>query len=451
VMGKITHSNYFKLYKKMAGMTATAHTEADEFKKLYKLQVIKIPTNKPVIRVDLPDRFFKTEEEKIEAIIDDIRECYAIGRPVLVGTRSVEKSERLSKILSQHNIPHNVLNAKNHSEEAEIIKNAGQPYAVTIATNMAGRGTDIKISSEKNINRLGLHVIGTERHLARRIDQQLAGRSGRQGDYGSSRFYLSLQDDLFRMFADIEMPEMIKAIEKGHYSKLANLTRKAQRKSEETSYNARKHIIERDEVTDNQRKLIYKMRKEILSEIDIDEKVKSIISEYTETFLGSANDPNTNITDRYKEMKEQLIKDFGLKIPDVDLDELNYESTKALIVNTFYKALDRQKDKLDIDYAQKLKKAIMLNVLDEAWTDFLSLQHEIDNSMILSSYVKSDIIVDYRLTSSKMFRNMLKSVKYETIKWIFTHPILNQTSNNIKKDLTISDQVRDLLKNAFAI
>lgn len=451
VTGKITHSNYFKLYKKMTGMTATAHTEADEFKRLYKLQVVRIPTNKPVIRVDLPDKFFKTEEEKIEAIIDNIKECYAVGRPVLVGTRSVEKSERLSEKLSQHNIPHNVLNAKNHTEEAEIIKNAGQPYAVTIATNMAGRGTDIKISSEMGIDKMGLHVIGTERHLARRIDQQLAGRAGRQGDPGSARFYLSLQDDLFRMFADTEMPEMIKAIEKGHYKKLADLTRKAQRKSEETSCNARKHLIEFDEVMDNQRKLIYKMRKEILSENNVDEKIQSLISEYVEDLINFVNDPNTNIAQKWDDIKEQFIKDFGLKIPDVDLDELNYESAKSLIINTFQKALDRQKDKLDVDYAQKLKKAIMLNVLDEAWTDFLSHQYEIDSSMILKSYVKSDVMTDYRLTSSKVFKDMLKSVRYETIKWIFTHPILNQATSNIRKNLTMSEQIQDLLKNTFAV
>lgn len=444
VMGKITHSNYFRLYKKMVGMTATAHTEADEFKKLYKLQVIRIPTNKPVIRVDLPDRFFKTEDEKIDAIVDDIKECYAIGRPVLIGTRSVEKSERLSKILSQHNIPHNVLNAKNHSEEAEIIKNAGQPYAVTIATNMAGRGTDIKISSENDIDKLGLHVIGTERHLARRIDQQLAGRAGRQGDHGSSRFYLSLQDDLFRIFADDEMPEMIKAIEKNQYNKLVSLAKKAQRKSEETSYNVRKYLIEIDEVTDNQRKLVYKMRREILSENDINKKFQSIISEYVEDLLAFVADSNENFYEKWAEMKEQIARDFGLDIPNTDLDGLNYESAKALLINIFQKALSKRESKFDIDYLNKMKKAVMLSVLDDAWTDFLSLQHEIDNSMILRSYVKSDIITDYRLTSSKMFRDMLRSVRYETIKAIFT--ISNETLSHIKKDIVITDQIKDLLQ-----
>jgi len=444
VMGKITHSNYFRLYKKMVGMTATAHTEADEFKKLYKLQVIRIPTNKPVIRVDLPDRFFKTEDEKIDAIVDDIKECYAIGRPVLIGTRSVEKSERLSKILSQHNIPHNVLNAKNHSEEAEIIKNAGQPYAVTIATNMAGRGTDIKISSENDIDKLGLHVIGTERHLARRIDQQLSGRAGRQGDPGSSRFYLSLQDELFRIFADDEMPEMIKAIEKNQYNKLVSLAKKAQRKSEETSYNVRKYLIEIDEVTDNQRKLVYKMRSEILSENDINKKFQSIISEYVEDLLAFVADSNENFYEKWAEMKEQIARDFGLDIPNTDLDGLNYESAKALLINIFQKALSKRESKFDIDYLNKMKKAVMLSVLDDAWTDFLSLQHEIDNSMILRSYVKSDIITDYRLTSSKMFRDMLRSVRYETIKAIFT--ISNETLSHIKKDIVITDQIKDLLQ-----
>jgi preprotein translocase subunit SecA len=471
VMGKITHSNYFRLYKKMSGMTATAHTEADEFKKLYKLNVVRIPTNKPAIRVDLPDFFFKTEEAKIEAIVSDIKECHAIGKPVLIGTKSVEKSERLSKILAQNNIPHNVLNAKNHSEEAEIIKNAGQPYAVTIATNMAGRGTDIKIPSNDDtppapsqegrmkdvengvengvdnyVDKLGLNVIGTERHLARRIDQQLAGRSGRQGDPGSSRFYLSLQDDLFRMFADDEMSDMIKAIEKNQDKKLANLTRKAQQKSEETSYNNRRHLIERDDVTDNQRKRIYKMRLDGLSEDNIDAKIQLLISDYADSLIIAVCNPDVNIAEKWNEMKDQCAKDFGVNIPDIDLGDLNAESAKVLIINAFQKTLDIRESKLDLDFAQKMKKAIMIEILDDAWTDFLSFQHEIDTSMVLRSHVKGDIITDYRLESSKMFRDMLVSVRYETLKGIFTYPI---SSEKIiikqRKDFIISDQIQDLL------
>jgi preprotein translocase subunit SecA len=460
VMGKITHSNYFRLYKKMTGMTATAWTEAEEFRKLYKLNVVRIPTNKPVIRVDLPDFFFKTEEAKIEAVVRDIKECHTIGRPVLIGTRSVEKSERLSKILAQNNIPHNVLNAKNHSEEAEIIKNAGQPYAVTIATNMAGRGTDIKIpSNEKNltaddvdkrvdnyVDNLGLRMIGTERHSSRRIDQQLSGRSGRQADPGSSRFYLSLQDDLFRMFADDEMSDMIKAIEKNQ-DKIANLTRKAQQKSEETSYNTRRHLIERDDVTDNQRKRIYKMRLDILSEDNIDAKIQLLISDYSDSLIIAFN-PDVNIAEKWNEMKDQCAKDFGVSIPDIDLDDLNPESAKVLIINAFQKTLDMKESKLNIDFAQKMKKAIMIEILDDAWTDFLSFQHEMDTSMVLRSHVKGDIITDYRLESSKMFRDMLVSVRYETLKGIFTYPI---SSEKIiikqRKDFTISDQIQDLLSN----
>ena len=448
-MGKITHSNYFRLYKKMAGMTATAHTEVGEFKNLYKLNVVRIPTNKPVIRVDLPDFFFKTEDAKIEAIVRDIKGCYAIGRPVLIGTRSVEKSERLSEILAQNNIAHSVLNAKNHSEEAEIIKNAGQPYAVTIATNMAGRGTDIKIPQE-SIDKSGLHVIGTERHLARRIDQQLAGRSGRQGDPGSARFYLSLQDDLLRMFADDEMSEMIKAIDKNQDRKLANLTRKAQQKSEETSYNTRRHLIERDDVANNQRKLIYKMRLDILSSDEIGGKIQPIISDYADSLVVSVCNAGIDIAEKWNGMEEQFAKDFGVNIPNADLDDLNPESAKMLIIDAFQKALDIRDRKLGIDFAQKMKKAIMIEVLDDAWTDFLSFQNEIDTSMALKSHVKADIITDYRLVSSKMFKDMLASVRYETLKDIFTYPIPSEKTKPIKQreDFIVSDQIRDLLSNA---
>ncbi|MEK7398498.1 MAG: preprotein translocase subunit SecA, partial [Candidatus Poribacteria bacterium] len=457
------------LYKKMTGMTATAWTEADEFRKLYELNIVRIPTNKPVIRVDLPDFFFKTEEAKIEAVVRDIRECHAIGRPVLIGTRSVEKSERLSKILTQNNIQHNILNAKNHSEEAEIIKNAGQPYTVTIATNMAGRGTDIKIPSSEDtppapsqegsmkdvekrvdnyVDKLGLHVIGTERHSSRRIDQQLAGRSGRQGDPGSSRFYLSLQDDLFRMFADDEMSDMIKAIEKNQ-DKIANLTRQAQQKSEETSYNTRRHLIERDDVTDNQRKRIYKMRLDILSEDNIDAKIQLLISDYSDSLIIAVCNPDVNIAEKWNEMKDQCAKDFGVNIPDIDLDDLNTESAKVLMTNAFQKTLDMRESKLNIDFAQKMKKAIMIEILDDAWTDFLSFQHEMDTSMVLRSHVKGDIITDYRLESSKMFRDMLVSVRYETLKGIFTYPISSVKISLIKqrKDFTISDQIQDLLSS----
>lgn len=432
VMGKITHPNYFRIYEKMAGMTATAHTEADEFKRLYKLEIVKVPTNKPVIRIDLPDKFYKTEEEKFEEIINDIKECYSVGRPILIGTRSVEKSENLSAILEKNNIPHNVLNAKNHEEEAEIIKNAGQPYAVTIATNMAGRGTDIVLG--QNVVS-GLHVIGTERHTARRIDDQLIGRSGRQGDPGSSRFYLSLQDDLFRLFASDEMPEMAKAIENRQINKLKIVTKKAQRKSEETSYAIRKHLIEHDDVIDKQRKVIYKMREAILTDNEIEKRIQEIIADYVDSIVPS-NFPFTNIENA-----------LNVYIPD-NFDDFDRESVKNIIIGAIGKVFETRRDLLGKDFYEKLGKAIMLEVIDNAWTDYLSFQNEFDNSIMLRSYVKGDVIVDYKRECAKSFKDLLSSIKYETLRGILAYPLPKEkTDSALRTDQNkqLSDQIKKML------
>ena len=523
VMGKITHPNYFRFYEKKSGMTATAHTEAEEFKKLYKLEVVRIPTNKPVIRTDARDRYFKTEEDKLQAIVDDIKECHAHGQPVLIGTRSVEKSENLSIILKEQNIPHSVLNAKNHAEEADIIKNAGQPYAVTIATNMAGRGVDITLKKHnipllanavtttphlvnavtttpplvKTITQTpplakggrgdlnqGLHIIGTERHTARRIDDQLIGRSGRQGDPGSSRFYLSLQDDLLRMYAGEDMPAMVRAVELGHNHKMANLTRKVQRKSEETSYSIRKNLIEHDDVTDKQRKIIYKMRSDILSDDNIEVRVQSIIEDYADDlftpdpslakattqipplekattkipplekggrwdFMPSIADQDSNtISERWEEIRKVCSKNFGIYIPDTDLYDLNPESAKILIVDTFQKVLKIREDSLSKDFSNKLKKAIIMEVLDTAWTDYLSYQSTFDNVMMLRSYVKDNILTHYKLESAKLFKDLLTSIRYETLKLIFAYPLPDEKADSVRRmDKPISDHVKKLLKN----
>jgi preprotein translocase subunit SecA len=485
VMGKITHPNYFRLYEKMAGMTATAHTEADEFKRLYKLEVVRIPTNKPVIRTDLSDKFYKTDEEKLEAIVKDIKECYELGRPVLIGTRSVEKSEHLSTMLTEHNIPHNVLNAKNHSEEAEIIKDAGQPYAVTIATNMAGRGTDIVLGKDLNLTpphrglrgglnsnhnyietvfRQGLHVIGTERHTARRIDDQLMGRAGRQGDPGSSRFYLSLQDDLFRLFASEEMPKISKAIEicadamNQQTNKLKMLTKKAQRKSEETSYAIRKHLIEHDDVIDKQRKVIYKMREDILADNN-EKRVNSLIADYVDDLIklitGNTKSPEfthfrpyLDSSSRWNDMRNFCTRDFGVHIPDTDFDDLNPESAKTLIIEAFNKTLEMREQALDREFSIRLAKAVMIEIMDTAWTDFLSFQSEFDNSIMLRSYVKSDVLVDYKLESAKLFKDLLASIRHETLKGIFTYPLPGEKMDSVygtNKGKTLSDQIKGLL------
>ena len=436
VTGRITHPNYFRLYEKMTGMSATAYTEAQEFKKLYKLDVVKIPTNKQVIRVDLPDRLYKTEEEKLEAIISEIEEYHNLGRPVLVGTRSVEKSERLSDLLSQRKIEHNVLNAKNHAQEAKIIKSAGQPYAVTIATNMAGRGTDIILGNSK----LGLHVIGTERHEARRIDDQLKGRSGRQGDIGSSRFFLSLQDDLFRIFGQGEMKT----------SNLIGLVKKAQKKSEEMSYNIRKYVIDRDDVADKQRKVIYEIRQETLTDKWDKEKFKKLIEEFILDIIACKRYINTDeLIEQWNlsGLEDYCINNFGVNIPNLK-DVSSIEEAKIALIEAFYKAYEKRAGVFGADFSQKLCKAAMINALEIAWTDYLSFQSEFDRALMLRSYVKGDTLTDYKLESAKMFKDLLASILSEAIKGFFAYPLpeekrdaIRQTENNKK----LSKEIEEIL------
>jgi len=443
VVGKITHPNYFRLYEKMAGMTATAHTEAEEFKKLYKLEVVRIPTNKPVIRADLPDRFYRTEEEKLEAIIEEIDEYHSFGRPILVGTRSVEKSERLSAILTQRGIPHNTLNAKNHAQEAEIIKSAGQLYAVTIATNMAGRGTDIILGAD--LFGPGLHVIGSERHGARRIDHQLIGRSGRQGDPGSSRFYLSLQDDLFRIFGREETSALVKALDRSRYTDLERLTRRAQKKSEEMSYYVRKHLTERDNVIDKQRKTVYRMRQEILDCDRIEARVRSLIADHAADLTKRFADADRPGDEWDLEgLREHCIADFRVRVSNLDAGT-SIEEIKRTLMEAFEGTYNRRKRVLGVDFSGKLARAAIINSLESGWADYLSFQNEFEKSISLRSYVRSNIIVDYRMESARLFDDLMASVRSEALKDIFTYPLPGEKVDSIYESKPMSKQVRELL------
>jgi preprotein translocase subunit SecA len=516
ISGRITHPNYFRLYDKMTGMTATAHTEAEEFKNLYKLEVVRIPTNKPLIRADLPDCFYRTEEEKLDAIIQEIKEYHGFGRPILVGTRSVEKSERLSELLTQSGIKHSVLNAKNHAQEAEIIKSAGQPYAVTIATNMAGRGTDIALGKDlyqviadnyikyfkettgniqiniysqlefeilqerfskmdpelqKRISLvfipdplipnsqlstlnflhfgLGLHMIGTERHGARRIDDQLKGRSGRQGDPGSSRFYLSSQDDLFRIFGREEMETLLKASENSQIQKLKRLTRKAQRESEEMSYQIRKYVLERDDVADKQRKVIYRMRHETLSgEWDKDD-VESLIEDCVSDIINCGRYVNPEkIAEEWdiSGLENYCMLNFGVHLPDLSVESLELrverknpyipnsfiEEVRELMVKAFKTSYEKREKILGGDFSRKLCKAAMISALETAWIDYLYFQSEFDRSLALRSYVKGNILLDYKKESAELFNDLLASIRSEAMKGIFTYPLPGENLNTLR-------------------
>lgn len=462
VIGKITHPNYFRLYEKISGMTATAHTSADEFKRLYKLDCVRIPPNKPIIRHDFKDRFFKTEDEKINAIIRDIEECYKIGRPVLIGTRSIEKSEHLSRILTNINIPHKVLNAKNHALEAEIIKSAGKPYAVTIATNMAGRGTDIIL--DKNLHKIitenykkhfgdeksiqsGLHVIGTERHTARRIDDQLKGRSGRQGDPGSSRFYLSLQDDLFRVLNNEELSNMVKAIENNDYKELARMTLTAQRKSEEISYYIRKQLIDHDDIIDKQRKIIYKMRLDLMSEELTKNYTQMLINEYVDNLVNERKFKKNENEWNIDKLKDTFYDNFMVHIDG--LDSCYYDDDIKNKLREFLEQTRiRRENILGNEFSRKLERVIIMDVIDSAYADYLSYQSEFDKSILLRSFVRDNILTDYRLESSKSFNDLISSIRTESLKEIFAYPLpgMKVKPSRRKKEF-LSSQIKDLLDN----
>ena len=422
-LADITFQNYFRMYEKLAGMTGTAQTEATEFAQIYNLDVVSIPTNVPVQRIDQNDLIYKTEKEKFEAVIAEIKALTKMGRPVLVGTASIEKSEVLHELLKKEKIAHTVLNAKNHEQEGEIIKNAGAKGAVTIATNMAGRGVDIKISNE--IKELGgLCIIGTERHENRRIDNQLRGRAGRQGDPGSSRFYLSLEDNLLRIFGSDRIKTIMErlGVEDGEYIESKMVTRaveKAQKKVENLHYEGRKNIVEYDDVANEQRKIVYRFRNELLDEaFDIKSKVEQVRSEYVEVALNRVE-----------------IFDGGTR-EDFDLDRLvlsikeecNFDLDLSALENREYdELLENVEEQLKADYEKKMaqvpddvqraiEREIYLKTLDRSWRDHLYQMDSMKIGIRLRAYNQKDPLVEFKKESFNLFTELVEVIKYETIK-----------------------------------
>jgi len=422
-LADITFQNYFRMYDKLAGMTGTAQTEATEFAQIYDLDVVSIPTNVPITRLDQNDLIYKTEKEKFDAVIAEIRDLSKVGRPVLVGTASIEKSELLHEYLKSEKIAHTVLNAKNHEQEGEIIKNAGAKGAVTIATNMAGRGVDIKISDE--IKELGgLCIIGTERHENRRIDNQLRGRAGRQGDPGSSRFYLSLEDSLLRIFGSDRIKSIMErlGVEDGEYIESKMVTRaveKAQKKVENLHYEGRKNIVEYDDVANEQRKIVYKFRNELLDdEYDIKSKVELIRSEYVEKTLNSVDifDGGTredfNLERLVLSIKEECNFDLDLlALEDKEYDELA-ESVETQLKSDY----EEKMSKVPEDVQRSIEREIYLKTLDKSWRDHLYQMDSMKTGIRLRAYNQKDPLVEYKKESYNLFTELVEVIKYETIK-----------------------------------
>ncbi|ELG2043227.1 preprotein translocase subunit SecA [Vibrio fluvialis] len=451
-LASITFQNYFRLYEKLSGMTGTADTEAFEFQSIYGLETVVIPTNKPMIRNDMPDVVYRTEAEKFAAIIEDIKERVVKGQPVLVGTVSIEKSELLSNALKQAKIKHNVLNAKFHEKEAEIVAEAGKPGAVTIATNMAGRGTDIVLGgswqskvetldnpTQEQIDAIkaewkevhdavlasgGLHIIGTERHESRRIDNQLRGRAGRQGDAGSSRFYLSMEDTLLRIFTSDRMASLIQSgMDEGEAIESKMLSRsieKAQRKVEGRNFDIRKQLLEYDDVANDQRKVVYELRDELMGAEDISDMIEQnrvdVITAVIDEYI-----PPQSLEDMWdvQGLEERLKNDFDLPLPiqswlDED-DKLYEEALRDRILEqavTVYKA---KEEAVGETVMRNFEKSVMLQTLDTLWKEHLAAMDHLRQGIHLRGYAQKNPKQEYKRESFELFEGLLESLKSDVI------------------------------------
>lgn len=418
-----TYQNYFRMYKKLAGMTGTAQTEATEFSQIYNLEVISIPTNLPVKRIDQNDLIYKTQNEKFKAVIDEVKKAHEKGQPVLVGTASIERSEVLHEMLKKAGIPHSVLNAKNHEKEAEIIAQAGVKGAVTIATNMAGRGVDIRIDDEvRNLG--GLYIIGTERHESRRIDNQLRGRAGRQGDPGMSRFYLSLEDNLLRIFGSDRIKAIMDrlGIDEGESIESRMVTRaveNAQKKVESLHFEARKHLLEYDDVANEQRKTIYKYRDELLDKnYDMSEKIAQNRKEYAANLLDTAEIFHGGLKDDYniKNLCSIILADCGEEIDESELKGLEYNELVEKIAQILEVRYNEKMSVLNEEQRKDIEKILYLQVLDNAWREHLYQMDILKTGIGLRGYNQKDPLVEYKKESYNLFMELVGRLKTESVK-----------------------------------
>ncbi len=423
-LATITFQNYFRMYKKLSGMTGTAETEAVEFGKIYSLDVIVIPTNKPMKRSNYPDVIYKTEREKFNAVCQEIAELYKEGRPVLVGTISIEKSEHLSNILKRMTVPHHVLNAKYHEMEAQIISNAGQAYGVTIATNMAGRGTDI-VLGEGVAQKGGLHVLGTERHEARRIDNQLRGRSGRQGDPGSSRFYLSLEDDLMRIFGSerIKMVMDRLGMEEGQDIQHPFITRAietAQKRVEQHNFEIRKHLLEYDNVMNRQREVIYDERRKILQGVELRDYIYDITEEVLDYALDTYLNDKVSVDQwDFDGFRQYLELRFLVKTSDLNLEEMRKPEVRDVVLDRMKKIYEEKENSMGTEMARYMEKMILLQVVDSKWKDHLYAMDSLKEGIGLRAYGQRDPLVEYQHEAYAMFMDMIDRIKEETLEYLF--------------------------------
>ncbi|MGI6554114.1 MAG: preprotein translocase subunit SecA [Bacillota bacterium] len=432
-LASITFQNYFRMYHKLAGMTGTAATEEQEFRKIYGLSVVEIPTNEPMIRVDYPDIVYRTEKGKFEAVVNEIIEKHEKGQPVLVGTISIEKSEMLSSMLKRRGIPHHVLNAKYHEKEAEIIAEAGQKNAVTIATNMAGRGTDIVLG--EGVTELGgLHIIGTERHESRRIDNQLRGRAGRQGDPGSSRFYVSLEDDLMRLFGSDNIMGILDKVGMDdsipiEHSLVSRSIENAQKRVENKNFDIRKHVLEYDDVLNQQREVIYSQRRQVLE----GENLKDNIIEMIKTLVENTMNMYTSHSPYPEEWDLKSMLDYceQLFLPEHSLTpeqllNMSKEEVHETLLESALNYYERREEELGPDIMRQLERFVMLKVVDQKWMDHLDAMDQLRQGIGLRAYGQQDPLVQYKFEGYQMFNDMVAAIQEDTVRLVLRANIVQE-------------------------
>lgn len=424
-LATVTFQNYFRMYNKMAGMTGTAKTEEEEFRKIYGMDVVAIPTHMPMVREDNSDLIYRTEEGKFNAVVEDIIQRHSQGQPVLVGTISIEKSELLSSMLIKRGVQHQVLNAKYHEKEAQIIAQAGQKDALTIATNMAGRGTDIVLG--EGVQALGgLYVLGTERHEARRIDNQLRGRSGRQGDPGESRFYVSMEDDLMRLFGSSNLEGLMDRLGMDDSIPIENkmiskAIENAQKKVESRNFSIRKNVLEYDDVINQQREVIYGERKKVLYDEDLKETVVSmmddVVDQVVDSFAGEIKySDDWDLPGLLNYIEQQIIPtlDFGSE----DLKGITRIQCKEFLLERTHALYEAREQELGSETMRELEKAIMLRIIDDKWMDHIDAMDQLRNGISLRAYAQRDPLIEYKFEAYEAFQTMIYSIKEDVTRYI---------------------------------
>ncbi len=419
-LATITLQNYFRMYNKLAGMTGTAETEEGEFFEIYKLEVVVIPTNRPIARDDQDDAVYKTKREKYNAIIEQIEALKKDGRPVLVGTTSVEVSETLSRMLKRKGVQHNVLNAKQHQKEAEVVQHAGEQSAVTIATNMAGRGTDIKLGAGV-VDKGGLYILGTERHESRRIDRQLRGRAGRQGDPGTSKFYLSLEDDLMRLFGSDRISSVMERIgikegEVIQHPMISKSVERAQKKVEENNFAIRKRLLEYDNTMNSQREVIYSRRKKALQGDRLKSELLGLMEEMVNEIV-EKNFEDVNVIAIREQVLQSLLVD--IKLETEEFESLGEDGIKKRIIDAAHDFYKRKEEMLGAELMARLERYAVLSVLDHKWKEHLREMDDLKEGIGLRAYGQKDPLIEYKGEAFKLFVELLNQIRNESVSFAF--------------------------------